>query len=477
MSQQEVEFRYQAQGETLERYILSQEQRTIIRGPLGSGKTNGSCWKGFRIMCDQQPDAQGVRRTRGIAVRNTYSDLLSTTIKDWLDMFGDLGRYVGGGREPPTHHMSFDLDDGTSVEAEVVFIAFDREEHVKKARGLQATWVWLNEVKELVKPVVDMLDLRVGRYPKDVPPTWYGMFGDTNSPDNDHWLYKLAEEDRPSGWLFLAQPGGVVRDGDGWKVNPNAENISNLPPGYYERGLQGKKEDWIKVNLANEYGFVMDGRPIHPGYSDSRHCRPFELDPRLPLLMGMDFGLTPAAVFGQRRPMGGVRIRSELVATSMGAKAFAREIHAHLAIQYQGFELGGFWGDPSGDSRSQADDEQTPFKMLRAAGLPAVPAPTNDFLLRAGAVDNALGLMIDDEPGLLVHPDCKTLRKALAGGYCYRRLAVSGDRYADKPDKNAYSHVAEAGQYLMVGIGEHKPLVRRPRDRDAPPRASRATTD
>ncbi|QKM47733.1 hypothetical protein B7760_01757 [Burkholderia glumae] len=193
----EIEFQYAPQGEKLEEYILSAAPRTIIRGPLGSGKTNASCWKGFRAMCAQAPDAAGIRRSRGIAVRNTYPDLLSTTVKDWLDMFEDLGRYVGGGMEPPTHYLSFELDDGTTVEAELLFIAFDRPEHVKKARGLQATWVWLNEVKELAKPVVDMLDLRVGRYPKDVPPTWYGMFGDTNSPDSDHWLYELAEEQNP----------------------------------------------------------------------------------------------------------------------------------------------------------------------------------------------------------------------------------------------------------------------------------------
>ncbi len=52
---------------------------------------------------------------------------------------------------------------------------------------------------------------------------------------------------------------------------------------------------------------------------------------------------------------------------------------------------------------------------------------------------------------MLVHSDCKTFRKALAGGYCYRRLAVSGERFADAPVKNMFSHVAEAAQYLLVG--------------------------
>ncbi|MDN7495015.1 TerL [Burkholderia gladioli] len=471
----EIEFQYAPQGEKLEEYILSRAPRTIIRGPLGSGKTNASCWKGFRAMCEQEPDAHGVRRSRGIAVRNTYPDLLSTTVKDWLDMFDDLGRYVGGGMEPPTHYLEFELEDGTTVEAEVLFIAFDRPEHVKKARGLQATWVWLNEVKELAKPVVDMLDLRVGRYPKDVPPTWYGMFGDTNSPDSDHWLYELAEEQKPEGWVFITQPGGVIRDGDRWVVNPHAENLHNLPPGYYERGLQGKKFDWIKVNLANQYGFVVDGKPVHPDYADSFHCKPFELIRGAPIAIGMDFGLTPAAVFAQRKPMGGWRIRSELVATSMGAKKFAEEIKRHVATLYPGFELQAISGDPAGDQRSQADDEDTPFKILRAAGLEAKPAPTNDTALRYGAVDEALTRVIDGEPGLVIHPDCRQLRKALSGGYCFRRMAVTSERYADKAEKNMYSHVAEALQYLLVGAGEHRHLVKV--KRTGGPRPTRAVTD
>ena len=102
-----------------------------------------------------------------------------------------------------------------------------------------------------------------------VRPTHYGMIGDSNAPDEDHWYYRLAEEERPEDWKFHRQPGGVYREGDGWHLNEQAENIQNLPEDYYRRGLQGKSDDWIKVNLANEYGFVSAGKPVHPLYTDS----------------------------------------------------------------------------------------------------------------------------------------------------------------------------------------------------------------
>lgn len=459
----QIEFAYEPQGPTLEQYILSEEQRTFICGPLGSSKTNASCWKSFRIMIAQAPDRNGVRKTRLTAIRNTYPDLMGTTAKDWLEMFEHLGKFVGSGMEPPTHKLRFELPDGTRVESEMIFLALDREEHVRKLRGLQLTAAWLNEVKELPFAVVQMLDLRVGRYPQDTRPTWYGIYGDTNAPDTDHWYYRLAEEQRPEGWMFLKQPGGLIRDSKDadWRENPLAENVHNLPRGYYLKGAQGKDEAWIKVNLANEYGFVKDGKPVYPDYRDSTHCKPFELIKDLGLHIGLDFGLTPAAVFAGRLPNGQWRWRRELVTEDTGIIRFADEMKRYLGIHFPGWPIASITGDPAGDQRQAGDsEERTVFQLLKAQGIEAVPAPTNDFAIRTEAVSQPLRRMIDGEPGFLIHPDCKITRKGMQGGYMFKRVKVAGDeRYRDMPDKNRYSHPCEAGQYVMLGNGEHLSLM------------------
>lgn len=457
-----VDFSYAPQGPTLERYILSEEQRTFICGPLGSSKTNASCWKSFRIMLNQAPDQNGVRKTRIVAVRNTYPDLFGTTIKDWLEMFEGLGKFNKGGLEPPTHHLKFDLEDGTRVDAEMVFLALDREEHVKKLRGLQLTAGWINETKEIPFGIVSMLDLRVGRYPQAVQPTWYGIYGDTNAPDTDHWYYRLAEEDRPEGWLFLKQPGGLIRDNKDapWRENPLAENLHNLPKGYYLKGAQGKGEDWVLVNLANEYGFVKDGKPVYPDYRDSTHCRAFELTPGQGLHIGLDFGLTPAAIIGQRMTNGQMRWRHELVTEDTGIIRFAAELKRFLGEKCPGFPIASITGDPAGDQRQAGDNEErTVFQLLAANEIHAKPAPTNDFTVRTEVVAAALRRMIDGEPGFLIHPDCKVTRKGMQGAYAFNRVKVAGDeRYRDMPNKNAFSHPCEAGQYQMLGQGEQRVL-------------------
>lgn len=475
----QINYDYAAQGPVLEAYILCRARVSFIMGPLGSGKTNASCWKLFNLMCDQRPNRSGVRKTRFLAVRNTYPDLMSTTVKDWLEMFGDLGKFVQGGLEPPTHTIRCQIEDGTTVEAELIFMALDRDEHVKKLRGTQITGAWLNEVKELPKAVVDMIDLRHGRYPSldDGGPSWHGMIGDTNAPDSDHWYYQMAEVDKPAGrlpdWEFFRQPGGLIRDGldDNrrvkWLPNPLAENMAvldQLSPGYYLRGMQSKSDDWIATNLANEYGYVSSGRPVYTGYVDPVHCQAFELMPSTsPIYVGMDFGLTPAAIFAARTPSGRWLKHQEIVTEDCTIRAFAGLVKDKLETDYQAFELGGIWGDPAGDGRF-AGDGDTAIQICKAAGLPAKIAPSNDPTLRIESVAQGFTRMIDGLPGMLIHPQCVTLRKAYAGGYCFERVQAVGDlRWKDQPKKNRFSHIADADQYVMLGAGEGRIVTRVPK--------------
>ena len=465
-------FKFRPQGKTLERYYWCRERNSFIMGPLGSAKTTTSCQKMLRLMCEQQPNRDGVKPTRFYAVRNTYSELLTTTIKDWLELAGELGPFTQGSKQPPTQKLYFQLPDNTIVDSEVVFIALDRPDSVKKLRGSQVTGFWLNETKELDKSVVDMADGRHGRYPSmaagGVAPSWHGMFGDTNAPDEDSWYYELAEKVRPKGWKFYRQPGGVImrrQDGeDMFMVNPRAENIRNLPKGYYENLMEGKRKDWIMTNLANEYGFVQTGKPVYPEYVDSYHCKPCSYSDGLDLNIGMDFGLTPAAVFTQRSPMGQVRVIGELCATRLGAKNFAREIRAFMADKgWSKAKIGSITGDPAGNQGQQADETMTVFKMLSSEGIEAKPAPTNDFQQRRETVADLLTKSIDGEPALIIDPSCTMLRKGLTGGYCFRRVQLVGmERYTDKPDKTPSSHVCEALQYDLLGQGISRETLLQP---------------
>lgn len=447
----ETVFKLKPQGKVLGQYMKDRSRVSIIIGALGSGKTVQTCQKIFTLMCEQEPD-EGVRKSRWYAVRNTYGDLINTTIKDWRALFDGLGVYKAGGMAPPSHTLNFWLEDGTKVESEIVFIALDREDSIKKLRGSQVTGFWLNELKELSKSVIDMADLRHGRYPAN--PSWYGMLADTNAPDVDHWLYLLAEKQKPEGWAFFKQPGGVYRNGTHyngkvkWEINPDAENLRNLPAGYYEKGMNGKSDDWIAVNLANEYGFVSDGKPIYPEYRDDFHNQPIQFIEGLPIYRGWDFG-TPACVLVQHTPLGQLAVLREFCSNAtMGIDRFAdfvkKECASLYAKEYEFIDV----GDPAGNQRSQQKEGTTCFSVLAERGIYIQPGK-QDVDYRLESVRLFLGKLVDGYPGFVLNGEqCPVLRRGFQGGYKFRRLQVAGEKYTDKPDKTPESHPHDALQYV-----------------------------
>jgi len=339
---------------------------------------------------------------------------------------------------------------------------------------MELTGAWVNEAREVPKIIVDTLGDRVGQYPSAlmggcVRP---GVIMDTNPPDSDHWWYTIAETGQfkgqavdPDVWEFFKQPGALLEGKDGYSPNPLAENIENLNEGmdYYLKRLSGKGKDYIKVYYCGQYGFVIDGKPVFPEYIDAEHCTKDNLEPikGLPIYVGLDFGLTPAAVFTQRFLNGSWRWFDELCAEDMGISRFADILGPVLRGRYSDFDIA-IYGDPAGEQRSQTD-ERTPFQILEAKGIPALPAPTNDFTLRREAVAVHLQRFIDGRPGLMVSPKCVMARKGLAGGFAYKRKKVSGDEtYHDMPYKNMYSHPVEAGGYAMIGAGEGDLLIKNP---------------
>jgi hypothetical protein len=447
-----VQVRY-APSKTTKRFLKSNARVRALIGPLGSGKSSACAVEALRRACSAVPCRDGVRRTRGVIVRNTYPELRDTTRKtfeEWVPR--ECGTWVENENK---FVMKFDDGNGP-IESEVLFRSLDRPDDIRKLLSLELTWAWLNEGKELSKAAFDMIQSRVGRYPAKKnfaagAKPWFGVWLDTNPPDTDHWIYRIFEEERPEGFELFRQPGGR---------EPDAENLQFLPEGYYQNLCHGKDAEWVKVYVDGQYGYVRDGKPVYPEWRDTIHVQACLRNEKFgPVLLGQDFGLTPAAVIGQRDPSDGqLQILDELVSEDMGALQFGETLVRKLKLEMPG-EVRGH-GDPAGDQRAQTD-EKTPFDIMRSVGLMLRSAPTNDFIRRREAVARGLTrLTLKGRPSLVIDPRCKQLRKAMAGGYCYKRIQVTGDeRFRDVPDKNRFSHVAEALQYLCVGEGEDRAAI------------------
>jgi hypothetical protein len=466
-------------GKTLEMFLVDRSPVCFIQGPVRSGKTTTAIQKLMLNALHHQQPVKGVRRRKTIVVRNTYKQLIDTVIPSVREIMPEAtwGPINVSGRPRRMIRMP-------GLEWEWLFYAADKPEDVQDFKSLEASDIWASEYRYLPREIMSVLVERKGQFPNkaaggcQVPQ----LIGETNAPMEGHWSSVmsgqepmpsgLSEDDRralmlPPGWKFFIQPPGVieVREGDrivGYTQNPVAENVSNLnDPRYYENALGIKSAEEVRTELMNRPGRQRVGKSVWPTFKRDVHVAKSVLPPVAghPIIVGQDFGRTPATVFTQC-VFGQWRVIGECWGEGMGARRYAQEaLKPYMAEAFPGavFSL---YGDPAGENMAEADDI-SPFLMFRAAGLRMLPAPTNDPAVRTGAVEAVLGRMVDGAPGFLVSPNCGRLIAAMDGGYIYRRLAVSGERYGDAPDKNHHSHIADALQYAIVGGGEGRALLTR----------------
>lgn len=432
-----------------------------IMGPIGSGKSVACTMELFRLACDQAPH-KGVRYSRCAVIRNTYGELKTTTIKTFQQWIPEsICPITWSSPIKAVLGVPHPSGDGTRVACEFLFVSMDRPRDVRKVLSLELTFAWLNEARELGRETLDAVQSRLGRYPgmNLGGYTRKSLIMDTNPPDTAHWWYKLAELERPENWAFFKQPGGLIYDieAGGYRANPNAENIRNLGGqwAYYMDQVAGKIPDWIKVYLLGDYGSIFTGRPVYEHYwKHDYHVsdKKLEIIRGLPLILGWDFGLTPACLIGQLTPGGQLRVLRELFVQGAGVKQFAGDhVKPLLMNDFMGMKIHSV-GDPAGTAGSQHDSEISCMSQLASMGIPTVPASTNAFGERRQSTINFLAKNVGGEPGMIVDPSCQMFIDGMDGGYQFNRIEVGGEeRYKDTPNKNRFSHIADAGQYLCLG--------------------------
>ena len=489
-------------------------------GPVGNGKSVTCINEMHRLSVMQEPNSDGVRKTKWAIVRNTYDMLETTTLQTFVQWIPP--DVCGVTLKPMRGNLAYPMADGTKVEAKFIFLALDRPDDVKKLLSLEVTGVFMNESRELPYAVVKGARERIGRYPSEIDgyqdvvkngvlmykaPREYNEYGsvvinadgsektkpctrkallmDTNPPEDDHWWYQLAEDghlksnDSPEArkaikdiFGFFRGPSPFIKSGDNYEDNPLAENVKFLPGGYkyYRDMLAGNTVDHINVMVMGNYGTIKDGKQVYPQYNDLLHCpeKPLGVIEGLPIGLGWDGGLTPACVIGQMTKRGQLRVIAELFAEDMDVRQLARDIvKPFLQRNFYGIEVAFSYIDPSGKNRGEAEGKSA-LGILNDAhindydgdiieplnmGFESEYAPTNVIQERVGAVNSFIIKLVDGQPGYLVSRKCSILRKGKIGGYQYKRMQMSGEaRFKDKPDKNKYSHPADAEQYMALGF-------------------------
>lgn len=422
----------------------------LMIGPYGSGKSTACCAEIILKAIAMPACNDGVRKARWAIVRNTYGDLEATSLKTWLEWFEELG--IVHRRLAPRLQYSHEFyDKNGKVELELMFIALDRPDHIRKLKSLELTGVYLNEVSEIPQLALTHFKARVNRYPaqrdceKDY---WSGIISDTNPPDTDHWLYELFEVTQPEGHQIYHQPPAMIKTENGYEANKEADNLENLKNGaeYYRAMMMGQSEEFIKVYVMGNYGTVVEGRHVYTNYNDDIHStETVDLYEDETILLAWDFGIVCPACLLCQYVNGQLLVIAEFIGEYITVKELYKQSVLPFLTKYcEGLPIEAV-GDPANTYNG--------IEQLEELGVPIEKAKTNNLEPRISSVRDFLGRLVDGKPAIIVsRSECPKLRQGFNGKYSYKRLKIIGrECYQDIPDKvHPHSDIHDCLQYAAM---------------------------
>lgn len=262
-------------------------------------------------------------------------------------------------------------------------------------------------------------------------------------------------------------PVPVKRPTEGVEVWKNPKNKFVVVDLHYTADPRKRGEVWRETvrqsmpirDFLMEYERswqTFEGKPVYQDFNRTLHVSHTKLkpEPGIPLLMGWDFGLTPACLIGQLVGRQ-LRIFSEFLENDGSIDKLAPVVWNHLQMNYLPWMHGEDkilgYVDPAGFQRGQTD-ERTCADVLRAQGFKKLlPGPVG-WEARRKSVEDFLTKTYGDGPAfILSEDDCTILIEGFGGGYRYPEKALTIEPSQIRPLKNKYSHPHDALQYMCAG--------------------------
>ncbi|CAB4202092.1 hypothetical protein UFOVP1361_55 [uncultured Caudovirales phage] len=434
----------------------------MLMGPVGSGKSSACCIHMYMTAMNMPRGKDGKKRCKWGVVRNTYSQLKTTTIRTWCTWFPEeiFGKVRGD--SPLTHVIK-----NHEVEIEVIFLAVESLTDVQRLKSLELTAIYINEAqffesRELMQTFIE----RTNRFPdKHITGGSLGkplVIMDCNPPSNRHWIYQIFEKERPNGFAIYKMPPALIQNDDGtYRNNPDADYLWQVAeeghePSYWLDLAKGATQEYVNVSLMGKYGVLEEGRAIHPEYNDSLHyaSRIIDANSDLEIGLGWDFGNTPACAVVQLMPNSQFVILAEFWTEYMSLREFAQNIVVPELDRMYPFWRKNYlsYHDPAGGAMNP--DGSTCLSILSECGINSQPAISNSPVFRRDALKYFLTRMPGGSPGFVLSSRCDMLREGLMGKFKYELIKSSAfsesKQYQEKPMKNMHSHICEALEYIAT---------------------------
>lgn len=451
---------------TLQLFHESPAQIRCIVGPVGSGKTTAASWEFCYYLPHFLLEEYGIKKTRWLIVRNTYSELIDTTQKTVFEWF-DWGDY----KVQQKDYTLVYPDNGPEIE--ILFRSCDNPKDIKKFKSLEITGYWIDESIEVSDKVKLMLKNRIGRYPRKCP-VRFGI-ETTNPPDIEHPTYHQFK--------WQAPPPGPVTEKEPQEKHegfwqPPRENEQNLRPNYYEDLINdySGNPDWKEMYVDGKPGVIVEGKLVYYNFKRQYHVAQEPLAwSGGELYRGWDnSGNCPACVVLQVPTATQLQVLKEFHTDKQNIVGFTKRVIAECNQLWPDAKYHEY-GDPAGANKFSTRDggfTSNARLMDDECGITVIPSD-NNFTARVEAVEGALS----QHDGLLIDPGCVRLINGFLGGYCYPEIGTATGIYGEDPIKNRFSHPHDALQYVILKINhanvgiDSKPFV--PRRNIRPMRARR----
>lgn len=467
-------------GPISDAFLMSRAFVKIIIGPVGSAKTMTALRALKRVAMKQggKQDHNGViwRKGRVGVIRETYPNIEKNTLPSWFTIHPESdGKFTW--KAPYTHRLNLILAQdpitgaATDVcEFEVEFRAIGDRSVEETCRGWEVCAVLIDEADLQPADLLAYLSGRVGRGGGLDPSLVVDpqIIMSLNAPYMDNWIYGLAIErnlgqmvdpaliealgDRELLEVFI-QPGG--RD-------PDAENLHNLPKGYYtiQAALNKHRPDYVARMIDNKFVPMQHGQPVNPQFDYRAHVRPLQWDRTRPLIVGVDQGLFAAATACQRTKMGYLRTLREAVMfrdaghvlMKIGPTAAGQMVRTMLAENFPELEpdMLRVVADPAAWAAADRADHEMDWVLAFQKGLghKVRKAKSNRQTLRNEAIWRALG----ERDGYAVDPACKHLIRGHLGGYHYAKADRSEGETRGHLEiaDTIHTHVCDSEQYAAL---------------------------
>ena len=324
-------------------FIESRAKADLFSSRMGEGKSAALAWSVF-YHTRHNPGA------RWVVIRDIWDNLEGTTMQEFFKWFppGVCGDYQATRKR-------FIWREGIAT-GQVYFMGLDDAADATKLQSRELAGFAIDEPAPATESggVSEMVfDIAMSRL-RQPDMKWYSVKLAENNPDEVHWTHQRFVDPGTDGFVV-------------WQP-PKPENISNLPPEYYEdlNKIFARRPDLQRRFVEGQFGFQQIGKAVTPEWNDNVHgAVGLYALPRIPLHLLWDFGHNPTCLITQITPLGHWNIIESYVGEGIGVEELIETaIKPRLEDAYKGFK----WrhiGDPAGKQREQTSIKRSAVKFIR----------------------------------------------------------------------------------------------------------------